>query len=111
MVISVMMNRTWVPLARQCTSADKMSSFIRIWDDIKNLETSDLVAIFGSSVLGGPIMSGRSRVRLDPGRMALLKDWEKILLDATTCMYIYTEEFLMEQKSQGKFKPTSRCGL
>ena len=88
-----------------------MSSFIRIWDDIKNLETSDLVAIFGSSVLGGPIMSGRSRVRLDPGRMALLKDWEKILLDATTCMYIYTEEFLMEQKSQGKFKPTSRCGL
>jgi hypothetical protein len=90
-----------------------MSSFIRIWDDIKNLETSDLVAIFGSSVLGGPIMSGRSRGRLDPGRMALLKDWEKIYywMQPHVIMYIYTEEFLMEQKSQGKFKPTSRCGL
>ena len=113
MVISVMMNRTWVPPARQCTSTDKMSSFMRAWDDIKILkplaQQPFLVLQFWVALAHNEwAQQGPPRSKAHGPAEGLGKD---ILLDATTCMYIYTEEFLMEQKSQGKFKPTFRCGL
>ena len=39
-------------------------------------------------------MSGRSRVRLDPGRMALLKDWEKICYWMQPYVYIPSSQKL-----------------